>query len=81
MNNLFILTLLIGVGVLTFLVSPTLIGYFVYKHASKHPIGQPLQWSLIAALMPLYLGLVIYLFRIDQIDTKIYEENGQKKDL
>lgn len=81
MNNLFILTLLIGVGILTFLVSPALIGYFVYKHASKHPIGQPLQWSLIAALMPLYLGLVIYLFRIDKMDTKIYEENGQKKDL
>lgn len=79
MDNLFILTLLIGVVLLTFFIAPTLIGYFVYKHASKHPIGQPLQWALIAALTPLYLGLAIYLFKIDQIDTKIYEENESKK--
>lgn len=80
MDNLFILTLLIGVVLLTFFIAPALIGYFVYRHASKHPIGQPLQWALIAALTPLYLGLAIYLFKIDQIDTKIYEENQTKKD-
>lgn len=80
MDNLFILTLLIGVVVLAFFIAPALIGYFVYRHASKHPIGQPLQWALIAALTPLYLGLAIYLFKIDQIDTKIYEENQTKKD-
>lgn len=79
MDNLFILTLLIGVVVLAFFIAPALIGYFVYRHASKHPIGQPLQWALIAALTPLYLGLAIYLFKIDQIDTKIYEENESKK--
>lgn len=80
MDNLFILTLLIGVAVLTFFIAPALIGYFVYRHASKHPIGQPLQWALIAVLTPLYLGLAIYLFKIDQIDTKIYEEKQTKKD-
>lgn len=80
MDNLFILTLLIGVVVLAFFIAPALIGYFVYRHASKHPIGQPLQWALIAALTPLYLGLAIYLFKIDQIDTKIYDENQTKKD-
>lgn len=79
MDNLFILTLLIGVVVLAFFIAPALIGYFVYRHASKHPIGQPLQWALIAALTPLYLGLAIYLFKIDQIDTKIYEENEFNK--
>jgi putative effector of murein hydrolase len=79
MDNLFILTLLIGVVVLAFFIAPALIGYFVYRHASKHPIGQPLQWALIAALTPLYLGLAIYLFKIDQIDTKIYEENELNK--
>jgi putative effector of murein hydrolase len=79
MDNLFILTLLIGVAVLAFFIAPALIGYFVYRHASKHPIGQPLQWALIAALTPLYLGLAIYLFKIDQIDTKIYEENELNK--
>lgn len=79
MNNIFILTLLIGVVVLAFFVAPALIGYFVYKHASKHPIGRPLQWALIAALTPLYLGLVIYMFKIDQIDQRIYDENESKK--
>lgn len=79
MNNLFILTLLVGVGVLAFFIAPALIGYFVYKHASKHPIGSPLQWALIAALTPLYIGLVIYLFKIDQIDTQRYDENEINK--
>jgi len=80
MDNLFILTLLVGVGLLTFFIAPAIIGYFVYKHASKHPIGQPLQWALICALTPLYIGLVIYLFKIDQIDTRINDENKLKKD-
>jgi len=79
MSNLFVLTLLVGIVLLTFFIAPILIGYFVYKHASKHPIGHPLQWALIAAFTPLYLGVVIYLFRIDQIDTKFYEENELKK--
>lgn len=79
MNNLFILTLLVGIGLLTFFIAPGIIGYFVYKHASKHPIGSPLQWALIAALTPLYIGLVIYLFKIDQIDTRIYDENESNK--
>lgn len=80
MDNLFILTLLIGVVVLAFFIAPTLIGYFVYKHASKHPIGHPLQWALIAALVPLYLGLVAYMFKIDEIDRRIYDENELMKD-
>ena len=77
MDNLFILTLLIGVVVLAFFIAPTLIGYFVYKHASKHPIGHPLQWALIAALVPLYLGLVAYMFKIDEIDRRIYDEKKE----
>lgn len=80
MDNLFILTLLISVVVLAFLIAPSLIAYFVYKHASHHPIGHPLQWALIAALVPLYLGLVAYMFKIDEIDRRIYDEKNSKND-
>lgn len=80
MTNIFILTLVIGLFVIMFMVAPTLIGVFVYKHASKHPIGQPLQWALICALTPLYIGLMIYMIKIDEIDSRIYDENELKKD-
>ena len=73
-------TLLISVVVLAFLIAPSLIAYFVYKHASHHPIGHPLQWALIAALVPLYLGLVAYMFKIDEIDRRIYDEKNSKND-
>lgn len=79
MTNIFILTLLISLVVIMLLVAPTLIGVFVYKHASKHPIGHPLQWALITALTPLYIGLMIYMIKIDEIDTKTYYENHSKK--
>ncbi len=80
MTNIFILTLVIGLFVIMFMVAPLLIGIFVYKHASKHPIGQPLQWALICALTPLYIGLMIYMVKIDEIDSRIYYENELKKD-
>ncbi len=80
MTNIFILTLVIGLFVIMFMVAPLLIGVFVYKHASKHPIGQPLQWALICALTPLYIGLMIYMVKIDEIDSRIYYENELKKD-
>lgn len=79
MTNIFILTLVVGLFVIMFMVAPTLIGVFVYKHASKHPIGQPLQWALICALTPLYIGLMIYMIKIDEIDSRIYVENELKK--
>lgn len=71
---------MVGLFVIMFMVAPTLIGVFVYKHASKHPIGQPLQWALICALTPLYIGLMIYMIKIDEIDSRIYDENELKKD-
>lgn len=80
MTNIFILTLVIGLFLIMFMVAPILIGIFVYKHASKHPIGQPLQWALICALTPLYIGLMIYMVKIDEIDSRIYYENELKKD-
>ena len=80
MTNIFILTLVVGLFVIMFMVAPTLIGVFVYKHASKHPIGQPIQWAIICALTPLYIGLMIYMIKIDEIDSRIYDENELKKD-
>ena len=52
MTNIFILTLAIGFFALMFLIAPIMIGVFVYKHASKHPIGNPMMWALTAALVP-----------------------------
>ena len=73
MTNIFILTLAIGFFALMFMIAPIFIGVFVYKHASKHPIGNPIMWALVAALVPFYIGLMIYVVKIDQIDTDRYD--------
>lgn len=73
MTNIFILTLAIGFFILMFLLAPIMIGVFVYKHASKHPIGNPIMWALTAALVPFYIGLMVYVVKIDQIDTERYD--------
>lgn len=73
MTNLFILTLAIGFFALMFMIAPILIGVFVYKHASKHPIGHPMMWAFVAALVPFYIGLMIYVVKVDQIDSERYD--------
>ena len=73
MINIFVLTLAIGFFGLMFMVAPILIGVFIYKHASKHPIGNPMLWALMAALVPFYIGLMIYVIKVDKIDTEIYD--------
>ena len=73
MTNIFVLTLAIGFFILMFLLAPIMIGVFVYKHASKHPIGNPMMWALATALVPFYIGLMIYVVKIDQIDTDRYD--------
>ena len=73
MTNIFILTLAIGFFILMFLLAPIMIGVFVYKHASKHPIGNPMMWALVATLVPFYIGLMVYVVKIDQIDTDRYD--------
>ncbi len=77
MKNIFILTLFISFIALAFLIAPILIGVFVYRHASNHTIGNALQWSLIAALTPFYIGLILYVIKVDEIDTKDYDENNK----
>ena len=73
MINIFVLTLAIGFFALMFMVAPLLIGVFVYRHAAKHPIGNPMLWALMAALVPFYIGLMIYVIKVDKIDTDIYD--------
>ena len=73
MTNIFFFFLAIRIFALMFLIAPIMIGVFVYKHASKHPIGNPLMWALTAALVPFYIGLMVYVVKIDQIDTERYD--------
>jgi predicted Na+-dependent transporter len=74
MRNIFILTLFISFIVLAFLIAPIMIGIFVYRHANKHPIGHAMQWALVSALTPFYIGLIIYVIKVDEIDTRIFDE-------
>jgi predicted Na+-dependent transporter len=78
MKNIFILTLFISFIVLAFLIVPIMIGIFVYRHANKHPIGHAMQWALLSALTPFYIGLIIYVIKVDEIDTRLYDETHYK---
>ncbi len=84
MDNIFILTLLISVVVVAFFVAPALIGISVYKHAVNHHIKNPYQWALISGLTPLYIGLIIYVLKVDHLETIEYDEthyrNNEKVD-
>lgn len=78
MTNIFILTLLISFLLLIFLIVPIVMGIYVYRHALNHPIGHPMQWALICALTPLYFGLFLYIIKIDEIDTKRFDDGGKE---
>jgi len=74
MDNIFILTLLVSVVIVAFFVAPVLIGVSVYKHAVNHHIKNPYQWALISGLTPLYIGLIIYVLKVDHLETIEYDE-------
>ncbi len=77
---IFIMTLLITMAILMFIGVPLLSAIFIYKHAKKHPdLGNPLQFALLAAFVPLYLGLVYYLYRWDEYSTQLYDETHHVK--
>lgn len=58
-----------------FVVLPILAGVFIYRHAKKHPdLGHPLQFALLAMFVPLYLGIVYYLYVYDEYQSKKYDE-------
>ena len=77
MNNVFILTLLISFVFVAFFVAP-FIGLFVYKHAVSHNIKNPFLWALIGGLTPFYIGLVIYVLKVDHLETVAYDENNRR---
>lgn len=60
LGNIFVF-LLIPVVLLFTLGLPILIGVCVYRDASKRVDCSPLLWALVAALVPSFIGLVIYL--------------------
>jgi len=52
-----------------FLVAPILIAYVVYKDAVKRGVLSPFVWALVAALVPFYIGLLLYvIIGVTQVD-------------
>jgi putative effector of murein hydrolase LrgA (UPF0299 family) len=45
---------------LLFLIAPILIGVIVYRDALKRNVLSPLVWAIVAALVPFYIGLLLY---------------------
>lgn len=43
-----------------FMVAPILIGIIVYNDARKRKVLSPFVWAMIAALVPFYIGLLLY---------------------
>jgi len=57
--------------VLLFLVAPILIGFVVYHDARKRHVNSPLVWAIIAALVPFYIGLLLYaILGVTQTDPR-----------
>lgn len=51
-----------GIVILLFLlIAPVLIGFYVYHDARKINLHEPILWAIVAALVPLCIGLMIYL--------------------
>jgi Ni/Fe-hydrogenase subunit HybB-like protein len=53
--------MMILLGILFALAIPILIGVFVYRDASRRQDCSPILWALVAALVPAYVGLIVYL--------------------
>lgn len=63
MNNVlpfFSLFLIIPIIAILFLFAPLLIGILVYKDAQKRGLQSAGIWALVAALVPAYIGLLLY---------------------
>lgn len=60
------------IGVALLMVAPILIAVIVYRDAVKRKLKSPIVWALIAALIPFYVGLLLYvLIGINQTDQRI----------
>jgi len=53
-----------------FLIAPLLIGFVVYKDALKRRVLSPFVWAIVAALVPFYIGLLLYvIIGVTQVDS------------
>jgi len=43
------------------LIAPLLIGIYVYNDARKIRLHEPVLWAIVAGMVPLCVGLMIYL--------------------
>jgi len=42
-------------------VAPLIIGFMVYSDARRRGNEAPMMWAIVAALVPFYIGLLLYL--------------------
>jgi hypothetical protein len=55
--------------IVLFLVAPILIAFVVYKDALKRGVLSPFVWALVAAFVPFYIGLLLYvILGVTQVD-------------
>lgn len=75
MINIFVLTLLITMGIIMFLALPIAASIYIYKYTKKHPeLGSAMSLALIALFVPFFLGIVYFLYHLDQVQTEIYDK-------
>ena len=58
MNTIWIYILIVG---LFLLIAPVMIGIYVYNDARKIELHEPVLWAIVAGIVPLCVGLMIYL--------------------
>ena len=65
--------------ILMFGVLPIIASVVIFKHAKAHPgVGNPWGFAIMAVVIPLYLGIIYYLFQYDEYQSKKYNEEHEK---
>jgi len=63
--------IIIPLVALLFLIAPILIGFIVYRDAVQRRVLSPLVWAIVAALVPFYIGLLLYvIIGVTQTDDR-----------
>ena len=61
--------IILPIMIILFLIAPILIAFVVYKDAVKRGVLSPLVWAMVAAFVPFYIGLLLYvLLGVTQVD-------------
>lgn len=69
--NFFPWFIIFPIIVLLFMIAPILIGVIVYRDALKRKVLSPLVWAIVAALVPFYIGLLLYvIIGVTQTDDR-----------